>query len=367
MILASSLNTGRFAVDMISGPQTGPEGSLVEEARALGIDLKLLKPLVRQVSPVQDLLACMVLYLRLRSRRPDVVHTHSSKAGILGRLAAKLAGVPIVIHTVHGWGFNPHMSRLLSGFYVLMEKLAARVTDAFIAESRRDIRTGVAKGIGVQAKYHLIRSGVRTDAFEPDAVDRSRTRMELGIPPDAPVMGNVGRLSEQKNPSDWVRVASRVVTQIPDCRFLLVGDGPLRRRTEELLKQEGLSDNTVLAGLRRDPARMLAVMDVFLITSLWEGLPNAVLQAMAMKVPVISTDTGSVAEVIEEGETGCIRDHGDIDGLSEAAVHLLESRDNCFRMGRKAREYVLEHFAQGRMITETRALYDWLLETGKAG
>jgi glycosyltransferase involved in cell wall biosynthesis len=358
---AALLDPLRFQVSVVCGPQTGSEGSLIDEARALGIRLTILPSLVREVNPIKDAAALVALTRLIRAGRFDVVHTHSSKAGILGRLAARWAGVPVIVHTVHGWSFHAHMSPLTRALFVLLERLTASFTDALVVVTSRDIEKGLCAGIGRRNQYRLIRSAIPAEEFDPTQVDSRAVRESLGLPTDAPVLGNVGRFSPQKNPLDWVRVAGRVARALPECRFLLVGDGPLRAQVEAALAEEGIAEQTVLTGLRRDVPRMLAAMDVFLLTSLWEGLPRVIPQAMAMEIPVVASRTDGTTEAILHGETGYLCDQGDLRDLTARCLDLLGDLARRRGMGGRGREYALREFDLRQMVTRIAHLYDELL------
>jgi glycosyltransferase involved in cell wall biosynthesis len=359
---AALLDQRRFAVEVLSGPQTGSEGSLIEETRERGIPLTILPNLVRQVSPINDLLALWKLTRLMRQRRFQIVHTHSSKAGILGRLAARLAGVPVIVHTVHGWSFHDYMSPFVRSTYITLERWMATFSDALIVVTNKDIEKGLRHNIGRANQYRLIRSAVPLDEFDPSAGERSAARKEFGIPDDAIVVGTIGRFSEQKNPFDWARVAARVSRVQPGVWFLLVGDGPLRSDFEELLRKEGIADKTVLAGLRRDVPRMISGIDIFLLTSLWEGLPRVIPQAMAMGIPVIANQVDGIAEAIQDEVTGYLCPPGDLDRMAERCVRLINQPDLRREMGLRGRSYATQEFDLQRMIEQIEALYFELAE-----
>ena len=361
MLTADLLDPTRYAVDVISGPQTGPEGSLIEEVRARGVPLDIYSDLRREIAPWRDLLALIKLTRRMRRKRYTIVHTHSSKAGVLGRIAAKIAGVPIIIHTVHGWSFHDHMSPLRRRLFIALEKLAASFTDAMIVVAEPDINKGLCQGIGRPEQYQVIRSSISLDKFDPTAVDGLAVRRELGLPLDVPVLGNVGRFSPQKNPLDWVCVAARVAQKLSDCRFLLVGDGPLRDDVEALIEEHGLIDRFVLTGLRRDVPRMLAAMDVFLLTSLWEGLPRVIPQAMSMRVPVVANRADGTVEAITHGETGFLVEPGNLDALAQHCLTLLRNPERRCAMGERGRAFATHEFDVREMVAKIDRLYNDLL------
>jgi glycosyltransferase involved in cell wall biosynthesis len=362
MYTAARLNKALYQTEILSGPQTGSEGSLIEEVRALGVPLVILPDLLREVSPLHDLRALCQMAHRMQERHYAIVHTHSSKAGILGRLAARQAGIPVIIHTIHGWSFHEYMSPAVRLTYILLERLTALFTDALIVVAGCDIQKGLQAGIGKPDQYHLIRSAIPLEEFDPTQVDRAAVRAELGIPPDVLVVGNVGRFSTQKNPLDWVRAAGIIGRARPQARFLLVGDGPLRLQVEAALAQEGILERTLLTGLRRDAARMMSVMDIFLLTSLWEGLPRVIPQAMAMGLPVIANRTDGVDEAVLDSETGYLCSPGDIDNLAQRCLELINAPDQRYQMGQRGRALAIKEFDLRQMVAQIEDLYETLLE-----
>ena len=362
MYTAALLDKSRYDVEIISGPQTGSEGSLIGTVREHDVHLEILPELVREISLWKDILSLWKLFLKIKQGGFTIVHTHSSKAGLLGRIAARLAGVPVIVHTVHGWSFHVRMSPLRRWLYAASERWVAQFTDRLIVVAKEDIQKGLIYKIGNEEKYRLIRSAIPLDEFNPKRTDRDKIRRELGIPQDAPVLGNVGRLSPQKNPLDWVRVAAKVADQIPDCKFLLVGDGPLRKEVESLISDLGISDRTILTGLRRDIPQMLAAMDVFLLTSLWEGLPRVIPQALAMRIPVVASRADGTIEAIEHGKTGYLYQSGEIDQTVAYCVSLLQNSGLRNEMGIYGRKFALEEFDINVMIEKIDGLYQELLE-----
>jgi glycosyltransferase involved in cell wall biosynthesis len=291
----------------------------------------------------------------------DIVHTHSSKAGILGRLAARLAGVPIILHTVHGWGFHERMGSLTRQVYILLERMMARTCEALVVVAARDEEKGLDAGIGVAEQYHLIRSAIPLEAFSPGEVDRLEVRRELGIPADALVVGNVGRLSPQKNPLDWVQAAAMVHQSEPGCWFLLVGDGPLRSETVRLAEAAGIAHQMIFTGIRRDVDRMMAVMDVFLLTSLWEGLPRVLPQASAMEIPIVCYRVDGTGEAVDHGVNGFLSQPGDIRQMADHCLRLLRDTELRQQMGIRGREIAKREYDLVLMVKQLEDLYSRLM------
>lgn len=361
LFTAAMLDKTRFHAEIISGPQTGSEGSLIEEVYRHNVPLTILPELVRQISPMNDLVALFKLVKFMRARDFTIVHTHSSKAGILGRLAAQLAGIPITIHTVHGWSFHTYMSPFMRSIYIFLERWMASFTDALITVASPDINKGLHVGIGKPDQYYLIRSAIPLEEFDVTQPDRAAVRSELHIPLDAIVIGNIGRFSSQKNPLDWIRTAGKIGRTFPNARFLLVGDGPLRSEVEELITSEGIADRTVLTGLRRDVPRLLSAMDIFMLTSLWEGLPRVIPQAMCMGLPVIANLADGTAEAIQDGETGYLCPPGDISSLFERCAYLINHPRERQAMGQKGWAYAAQEFDIRQMVAQITELYESLL------
>lgn len=351
------LDPRRFEVEVICGPQTGSEGSLIEEALQKGVRLSILPELVRELNPLKDFIAFIKLLVILRKKRFAIIHTHSSKAGILGRLAARFVGTPVILHTAHGWSFHDYMPNWRKKLFILLERLSAKFTRRLIVVTRTDIQKGLQNGIGTPEQYLLIRSAIPLDEFLNPEIDPQKLRQELGIPVNAPVIGTVGRLSPQKNPLEWLRIAAQIAAFKPDCYFLLIGDGPLRDEVESRIQELRLKNQFILTGLRRDVPHLLSVMDVFLLTSLWEGLPRVIPQAMCREVPIVAYASDGVAEVIEHEQTGFLCQPGEIDLAAHYCLTLLQSPDLRATIVRKAKQVATEQFDLRIMIEQLESLY----------
>jgi len=360
MLTAALLDPARYAVDVISGPQTGSEGSLIEEVRARGVPLTIEPALVREINPAKDLLALARLARFIRRGHYDIVHTHSSKAGILGRWAAWLAGAPIIVHTIHGWGHHDRQHPLVRRSYILLEQVTQRITDRLVVVSPRNIEKGLADGIATPAKYVTVRSGIELDRFRRPARPREAVRAELSIPADAPVVGTVTRLSPQKAPLDFVETAAQVVARRPGVHFIVVGDGPLRAGVEARIAVLGLASCVHLTGLRRDVPDLLHSFDVFALSSLWEGLPRVLSQAMAAGLAVVATAVDGNAEAVEDGVNGLLAPPGDPQAMAAALLRLLDDPALAAQMGAAGRERA-EEFGARKMVEDIAALYEVLL------
>lgn len=362
MLTADLMDKEQWQVEVISGPQTGSEGSLIEAVRERNIPLTIEPSLVRELNPVKDFLAFIRLVRFIKNGNYQVVHTHSSKAGILGRWAAKLAGTPIIIHTVHGWGHHERQHPLVRWLYITLEKLTLPITDKLIVVSGLNIDKGLNDGIGQADDYTVIRSGIEFDRFSAPQTTRADMRATLGIPESATVIGTVTRLSPQKAPLDFVAAAQQIARQCSDCYFVMVGDGPLRANVEAAITQAGLSERILLTGLRRDVPELLTAFDIFALSSLWEGLPRVLPQAMIAGLPVVATTTDGNAEIVKDGENGLLVEPGKPNDLANALIRLVQNPAEAEQMGQTGREMVDEYDAR-RMVAQIETLYRDLLST----
>src|SRR5450631_1764783 len=294
-------------VQLISGPTAGAEGSLESRFSGAPEMLSVVPELVRPVRPLQDWLALRRLEKLFREQKPGIVHTHSGKAGILGRLAAKRAGVPLIIHTIHGPSFGNFQNQVSNFVFRTAEKYAARATDHFIVVADAMKTQDLAAGIGRPEQYTKIFSGFPLEPFLA-AKNDLELRNKLGIAPGDFVVGKVARLFKLKGHDDLFAVAPELVRRCPRIKFLLVGDGEWRGRFENLAKTLGLEKHFIFTGLvpPDEVPRYVGIMDMLVHLSLREGLPRALPQALAAGKPVVAYDCDGAREVCIENETGLL-------------------------------------------------------------
>ncbi|MBI2789514.1 MAG: glycosyltransferase family 4 protein [Elusimicrobia bacterium] len=316
--------------------------------------------LLRDIHPFYDLLALLELTKVLLAERPAILHTHSSKAGILGRLAAALAGVPVVVHTYHGFGFHDRQPAPVKGLYVFLERLCARFTDALVFVSRSNIAYAAAHGIVRPEDAVLIRSGVALGGL-PASVDAAKLKMSAGIGMHKPLVLSVGNLKPQKNAGDFVAAAAKVLADLPEARFVFLGDGPQRRALEARVFALGLEGRILFLGWRRDTAEWLASADVFVMTSLWEGLPRALVEAMRSGLPAVCYATDGVTDLVKDGENGFQVEPGDHAALAGRVAALLRDEPLRRRLGAAAAASIGPEFDIDGMVRAQEALYDRLL------
>lgn len=355
---ARSLDVARFRATFIAGTES-MHGEYESELRTTGVRLILMSTLKGRVRAVHDLRSLVHLWRLFRKERPDIVHTHSSKAGVLGRLAARASGVPVTVHTVHGWSFNIGTSAVMRPAVMMLERMLARLTTALVVVGDADRRVGLRERIGSPAQYLLIRSGVDLARFRADPGARGEGRRILGVGPSQRVVGTVGRLSRQKSPDVFLAVAQQVGAVLPDVKFVMVGDGPLRELIEQRIRDLDLGSVVTITGDRRDVEMVLPAFDVFLLTSSWEGMPRAVIEAMAVGTPVVAADVGSVSEIVLHERTGLLVAPGDVPGFSHAVTRLLADPEWGHRMVAEAQS-MLPAFGAARMVAQHEDLYTGL-------
>ncbi len=331
----------------------GQGGILLPEAIMIpGLKVYICPELEREISPFKDLRAVISLWRillkeKLAHNGHIIIHTHSSKAGILGRCSAFLAGIPIRIHTVHGFGFNPYQSFFLRWALILAEVLTGFFTTEMIYVSRDNLKEGLRLGISQKKNSCIIRSGIDKDKFLKAKTDRISVRAALGIPVDSRLIGMVACFKPQKALFDFIRTARLVNIKFPGTHFILIGDGELRGDIEKMISNLNLKKNIHLTGWRRDIPELIGAMDIMLLTSLWEGLPKVVLEAQLMGVPVIATKTSGVGEVIRDGISGFITPQRRPDIMASRIIELLREPENIIKMGQQgksvSREFDLEY------------------------
>ena len=342
----------------------GPGGMLDEEVALGGHALRPLPELVREISPLKDIRALVALTRLVAELAPDIVHTHGSKAGALGRWAALAGGAKRVVHSVHGWSFAENMPRARRVAYRIVEHVCAPLTDHFISVSALDLQLGERFHIVPQGKGSVIRSGFNLAEFRYNQADREAVRREWGVAPNDVLIVNVSNFKAQKAPLDFVRAASISSRQEKRLRFVFVGDGELRREVEHASASLGLGDRLLLAGWRRDIPRVLCAADIVALTSLWEGLPRTVVQARACGRTVVATAVNGTPEVIEDGVTGFLVRARDVESMAQAFVTLARDAGLRQRIGSRTAQG-LEEFDETTMVDLQEALYHQLL--GRSG
>jgi len=350
---------------LVTGPALGPEGSLLERAKARGVPLAIIPQLRRAIHPWCDCVSYSRLKRVLREFRPDVVHTHSAKGGILGRAAATALGVPLIVHGVHGAPFHPYQGRGARAFFRWCERWAARRCHAFISVADAMTDLMVNAGVAPREKFTTIYSGMEVEPFLQADAQRDWVRAELGYQPHHVVIGKIARLFKLKGHADVIQAARGVVDACPDARFLFVGNGILRGSLGEQIRSAGLERHFHFAGLvpPERVAELIGAMDIVVHASLREGLARVLPQALIAGRPVVSYDIDGAREVVIPNQTGFLLPPRDIDGLRESLITLANDADLRRRLGAEGRRRFTETFRHEYMTEQIRALYVRLLNS----
>jgi glycosyltransferase involved in cell wall biosynthesis len=349
-------------VTLAFGPIYGPEGSLLDQARRGGYACVELPAMRRAVNPWSDWQCYRQCRGLIRRLEPDVVHTHSSKAGIVGRAAAWAEGTPAVVHTIHGLPFHPRQNALANRMYVAAERWAARRCHAIVSVAEAMTRQALAAGVGRAEQYSTIHSGMEVEPFLDDSIDRAAVRRSLGLRDEWIVLGTAARLAELKGHDDLLEALGPMLRARQELRLLWVGDGWLRPRLERRIAAMGLADRIVITGMR-PPEQMpglMRAMDVLIHPSYREGLARALPQALLCGVPAISYDSDGASEVCIHGQTGRLVPTGDRNELADAVRWMLEHRSEWKAMGLAGRALCRKRFAAATMVEGLEALYQRL-------
>lgn len=355
--LSRSLDPGRFEQTVI----TGDGGLLLAELSAIpSIRHYVVPDLTRPIglrAAWNDIQSARKICEILRSFKPDVVHTHTPKAGIVGRWAAKLAGVPRVVHTYHGFGFSPRHPAWQRAFYVGVERATARITSQFVVVSEPNRVLGQSYGIFRREQCVLIRSGVEFSDYRAANVAKPQKKIELGFNPTDKVVGVVASFTPAKALHLFLEAAAQIGKAVPAVRFVMAGDGCLRPQLEALAEKLGIASRVRMLGWRRDVPELLGAFDVFLLTSLWEGLPRSLVEAFLSGVPVVASHVDGVGELVEDGKNGFLAPPGDVDSLASSVVRLLTNESLRQAMANQARASVGE-FSAEKMVKDYSDLYE---------
>jgi glycosyltransferase involved in cell wall biosynthesis len=346
-------------VTLITGPSLGPEGSLMDRALAGGYSVRVVNPMRRAIRPLADYLTYRQLIRLIREIKPDIVHTHSSKAGIIGRWAAHSAGAPAIVHTIHGLAFTASTYGVVNGMYKRLERQAAPITTRIVcvADAMRD--QSLAEGIGTRSQYVTIHSGMETGPFLAPPASREQVRKRLGLDDDAIVVGTIGRLFHLKGHEDLLGLAPGLSVRHPKLRFLWIGNGALRKLFEKRMREMGMRDKFILTGLVKPEQvpEYAGAMDILVHPSRREGLARALPQGALAGKPVITYDVDGNREALVDGQTGILVPAFDIPKLGEAITTLAGNPDMRRRMGEAGRAFALARFDTSVMVRALDNLY----------
>lgn len=356
-LLTQGLEDQTFHSMLVTGTVGEFEGDMAYVARDLGVEPRVIPEIGRELSWRDDLVAFWKLVRLIRSFRPRIVHTHTSKAGAIGRFAAIVAGVPLRVHTFHGHVFHGYFGRFKTRVFISIERLLGRFTDRVVAISERQ-RADLCDVYRVipRARCTIIPLGFDLRPFAGAERRRGELRRALGCPEGRPLIGIVGRLVPIKNHAMFLDMARRIL-DVRDAGFVIVGDGELRPELERSVRERGLSERVHFLGWRRDLDVIYADLDVVVLTSNNEGTPVALIEAMAAGRPVVATQVGGVADVVEHETTGLLVPSGDVEGCAQAVLRLLADPALAERFGTEGRGRALARYGSQRLVEDVRRLY----------
>ena len=358
VLFLAGLDRLGYRTDLLKGSVGQGEVEITDPALLRGQQVHEIRGLGREVSPLQDLAAFVRVYLQIRRLRPAVVHTHKSKAGVLGRLAARAAGVPVVVHTFHGNVFQGYFSPWKNRLIVMVERLLAGLTHAVVTISRQQRRELLHFRIARPSRLHVIPPGLDLEPFVATRRSDDGVRAELGFRPDAPLVGLSGRLVPIKGVHYFIEAAQQISSRLPHVRFVVVGDGELRPELEKLATTLGLGDRLRFVGFRHDMPRLYGALDLLVLSSVNEGLPWAVIEAIASGCYVVATRVGGVPLLVQSEATGLVVSPGDSQALAKAAVVALEEGR---RIPERERARISGPFGIDRLHADLDRLYRSLL------
>jgi len=343
-----------FEVTLLTGPALGPEGDLLARGEKKGLDVRILKHMRRAINPVRDSIVLFQMIKLFKKERPDIVHTHSSKAGILGRIAAKIAKVPVIVHTIHGLPFHPYQNKFLNGVYVFLEKVCARMSDSIlvVANAMRD--KCLNEKIGKKSLYTRVWSGMETETFLNSDSKRDEIREDLGFSEKHLVIAKVARLFPLKGHTDLISSAEEICRNNEHVRFLLIGDGILREKLVKMISEKGLKDKFVFTGLvpPTEIPGLLAASDVIVHASYREGLARVLPQGLISGKPVVSYDVDGAGEAVEDNVNGRLIPAGDISALREGIKDVVDNFETYRQKTAASRNRVAEQFSVDKMVED---------------
>ena len=338
----------------------GPGGPMVDAALDSEIPVTIFNSMVREIAPILDLRCLIENYKFLKQKQFDIVHTHSTKGGIITRFAAKLVGVPIIVHTIHGTPFQWGFSWVLNKTAVLLEKIVALFSDKLVSVADLVKQEFLDVNICQAEKIETIYSGIDFSAFDV-SVDVEAKKRELGIMPDGQVVGTVGHLVERKGHIYLIEAAQQVLEEMPNVKFIIAGEGPYRAEIEKKIAECNLNHKVMLLGDRDDVPELLSIMNIYVQPSLAEGLGRSMTEALYMKRPVIATAVNAVPELIEHEKTGLLIPPKEPQAIADAIQDLLSHPEKRKRLGENAHRKVFPEFSADLMVDRIENLYLRLL------
>ena len=363
ILLTHGLNAQRYSTMLVTGREDEFEGNMLSLAKEKVVEPVFIDSLQREIKFSKDWDAFWKIYSLIRKQKPDIVHTHTAKAGALGRLAAKLAGVPLIVHTFHGNTFHGYFSSAKEKIFVIIERFLCSFTDAVITVSLKGSEDLLEKRVIKKEKIVNIPLGLELEKFLGCKAHEGELRRELGFLKEDMLVGIVARLVPIKGHTYFLEAAKIVLEEKPETKFLIVGDGELRKDLEEYAEKLKIEKSIFWTGFRSDLERIYADLDVVVLSSINEGLPVAIIEAMSSSKPVVATDVGGVKELVKNNENGIVVKSQDPQALARAILSLLSLEKNKLKeMGEHAKNMAYPMFSIKRLVSDVENLYEDLLK-----
>jgi len=368
--VASLLNREKYDIFLVHGLSLESNMGVMEQealirdlsqAEKKGVRVFAIPSLVRRLSLRNDLLAFVSIYRLIKRIKPHTVHTHTSKAGVLGRFAAYLAGVPIIIHTPHGHVFHSYYGYIVTKMIVFVERIMSLMTDKITALTDKERDEHLERGIASIEKYVIVHSGVMLQHIMNKDIDVETGKKKLGIPQNSNVIGTVGRLVPVKGHKYLVSAAKRVTKEFENTVFVFVGDGYLESILERQAESLGIRKNTIFAGWRSDVIDVLSLFDIFVLPSLNEGMGKVLIEGMALGKPIVASSVGGIIDLVKNGDNGILVPPRDSDALGDAILKLIRNRNMAQELGRNGKAKVYPEYDTTVMIRQIEGLYENLL------
>ena len=360
-------DTSQFEHHIATGLSQAPEDDMIPFAKDTGFRVVVIPSLIRDIHPFLDIYALLKLYFLIRKGRYDIVHCHTSKGGFIGRLAARLAKVRVIIYSPHGDIFEGYFGKIKTRFFIWLERFSARFTDKIITLTKSGIEPYIKAGIGQKSQFDYIYNGVDVERLRKRKVDRIQKRQEIGVENDCFLVVTAGRLVPVKGHTYLITALAQVITAIPNIRLVFLGDGELRGELLGQVKTLGLEKQVLFPGMRSDVPEIISCSDLFVLPSVNEGFGVVLLEAMAMRCPIVATNVGGVPEVVLDGETGILVPPGDPVPLARGIIQLLKDPSIALKMAECGYQRLKACFDIRETVSKTEHLYKELLERKLCG
>jgi len=363
LFTVQGLDKDRYEIDLIMGEEF--DESILKRVKDGNINIFQIKGLKWKLNFLHDPIVLIKLIKLMRKKRYDIVHTHTTKAGILGRIAARIGGVPVIVHGLHGSTFEAFNSGLLNWLLFLFERFTGRFTDAYVSVSGVLSGKYIERGIGKKENYYTVYSGMELETFYGvrEKIDCRKKQKELGIGVEDFVIGNVARLESRKGHKFLIDAFENVLEEQKDShvKLLIIGEGNKRENLESYVKELNLEDKVIFTGYREDVEELMVVMDIFALTSLREGLPRVLVQAAAVGMPSIAFNVDGVPEIIKDNYNGFLVRVGNVGQLKNRIVKYINSKELVLLHGRNGREFIGNKWSIEDMVDRIDKIYKKLI------